>query len=274
MPQTVELVKERLDVADFLRGYLTLHPAGKNFRALCPFHKEKTPSFMVSPERQSWHCFGCNIGGDVIAFLMKYENLEFIEALRILAERAGVEMRGSRDEREFGVLYDVNRVAKDYFRAALALDTEGVKAVRAYLGERGLHDATIQEFELGFAPQSSDGLSRHLMKAGFTIADIERAGLTFKTDRGTYWDRFRGRIMFPIHNHFGKPVGFTGRILPDSIHSQPTEGSVAAKYVNSPETPVYAKSKLLYGFYKSKPHIREAKKAVLVEGQMDFLMAL
>ncbi|MEK7554510.1 MAG: CHC2 zinc finger domain-containing protein [Patescibacteria group bacterium] len=285
MSNTAELIKEKLDIADFVRGYVPLTPAGKNFKGLCPFHKEKTPSFIVSPDRQAWHCFGCNQGGDAISFLMKYENLEFIEALRILAERTGVEMAATnRDERAYAALYDINRVAKDFFVANLAAETATAKGVREYLANRGLTEETIKEFEIGFAPNASDLLSRHLTKAGFSMQDIERAGLSFKTERGTYWDRFRGRVMFPITNHFGKVVAFTGRVLPSEGSAAPpgrssssgresTEGFVAAKYVNSPETPIFSKSKILFGFSKSKRHIRDAKVAVLVEGQMDFLMA-
>src|SRR3989344_7455534 len=165
MADTVELIKEKLDIADFLRQYVTLHPAGKNLKALCPFHKEKTPSFIVSPDRQVWHCFGCNLGGDAISFLMRYENLEFIEALRILAERTGVEMRGSGgDERQHAVLYDINRAAKDFFIGLLAGDTPVAQSARDYLQDRGLAVETIREFELGLAPNASDILSRHLTK--------------------------------------------------------------------------------------------------------------
>jgi DNA primase len=268
MASTVELVKEKLDIADFIRGYVPLMPAGKNLKGLCPFHKEKTPSFIVSPERQSWHCFGCGIGGDAIAFLMRYESLEFIEALKVLAERTGVEMRSaaSSEERQYSVLYEINQVAKDFFRNQLESQTAAAEVARTYLKERGLKQETIHEFELGFTPNASDALSRHLSKSGFKIQDIERAGLIFKTERGTYWDRFRGRIMFPFSNAFGKTVGFTGRLMPGA------EETAAGKYVNSPETPVFNKSKLLYGFHKTKNAIREARIAVLVEGQMDFLM--
>ena len=283
MPDTAELVKEKLDIAEFIRGYVVLSSAGKNLKGLCPFHKEKTPSFIVSPERDSWHCFGCNIGGDVIAFLMRYENLEFLEALRILAEKAGVEMRGrAPEERQYGVLYEINHAACEFFRNALAAETAVGGVARNYLDERGLKQEIINEFEIGFAPNASDALSRHLSKAGFKIQDVERAGLVFKTERGTFWDRFRGRIMFPLHNHFGKVVGFTGRVLP---HEDPESGegpsnakavsaeTTLAKYVNSPETPLFSKSKLLFGYWKSKSAIREAKAAVMVEGQMDFLMS-
>ncbi|MEK7546911.1 MAG: DNA primase [Patescibacteria group bacterium] len=261
----VETIKERLDVVDFLKGYLQLQQAGKNFRALCPFHREKTPSFMVSPERQSWHCFGCNIGGDVFAFIMRYENVEFGEALKILAEKVGVELKrvSPAEYKHLGLLYDINEKAKEFFKKELV----NFKEAKDYILSRGLTKETIEEFEIGFAPTGSDALILHLINSGFHPEDILRAGLSFKTERGLQFDRFRGRIMFPVHNHLGKTVGFTGRVLPQF------DDGKSGKYVNSPETPIFNKSKLLYGFWKSKNFIREAKNAFLVEGQMDFLMS-
>ncbi len=262
---TTELIKSRLDIVQFLRGYLTLQPAGKNFKALCPFHKEKSPSFMVSPDRQSWHCFGCGLGGDVFTFLMKYENIEFGEALRILAEKTGIELRHENpaEYRYTGLLYDLNESAKQFFKRALA----AAPVAKEYLKSRGLTQETIETFELGWAPNEPEALSMQLLNAGSSPQDILQAGLSIKTERGLMLDRFRGRIIFPIHNHTGKVVGFTGRILP-----QLDKGGTG-KYVNSPETPIFQKSKLLYGFWKSKDAIRETKAAVLVEGQMDFLMS-
>lgn len=262
---TVSQIKERLDLIDFLKGYLTLTSAGKNYKAACPFHKEKSPSFIASPERQIWHCFGCGAGGDIIGFLMRYENIEFIEALKILAEKAGVDFQrqGTSDQKQYVRLYHINQAAKDFFQAHL----RNHEQAKAYLLERGLKSEIIEGFDLGFAPDGTDNLLRHLTGKGFNITEIERAGLIFKTDRGRYYDRFRSRIMFPIHNHFGKVVGFTGRILP-----QQTQDREIAKYVNSPETPIFNKSKILFGFNETKNSIREKQEAVLVEGQMDFLM--
>ncbi len=269
---TTERIKSKLDIVDFLRGYLTLTPAGKNFRALCPFHKEKTPSFMVSPERQSWHCFGCGVGGDIFAFVMRYENMEFGEALRLLAEKAGVELRRENpaEYRYTGLLYDLNETAKNYFKKALA----AAPVAKQYLAERSLKPETIEEFELGWAPNEPEALSMYLLNSGSAPQDLVQAGLSIKTERGLMLDRFRGRIMFPIHNHQGKVVGFTGRILPQIEKMlAANKGQEAAKYVNSPETPIFQKSRLLYGFWKSKDAIRDAKSAFLVEGQMDFLMS-
>ena len=270
MSDTTELIKEKLDLVDFLRQYLALSPAGKNLKALCPFHKEKTPSFIVSPERQVAHCFGCSFHGDIIGFLMKYENLEFVEALRILAERAGIDLRltGSTDQKQYAVLYDINEAAKEFFKVQLTPSTSSGHKTLEYLKSRGLKPETIGEFELGLAPNTSDSLSQYLLKKGYKLQDIERAGLTYKTERGTYWDRFRNRIMFPLHNHFGKTIGFTGRIMPDA-----EAATEAGKYINSPETPIFNKSRLLFGFYKTKNAIRDLHSAVVVEGQMDFLLS-
>lgn len=263
MSDTLQQIKDRLDVADFIRTYVQLSPAGKNLKGLCPFHKEKTPSFVVSPDRQIWHCFGCSAGGDVIAFLMRYENLEFFEALKILGEKAGIDVgrSGNQDQRQLNVLYDANRSAKDFFKKNLAGSSLD------YLKSRGLKPETIAEFELGFAPDQTDALARHLLNSGYSAPVLEKAGLILKTDRGTYRDRFRNRIMFPIANQFGKIVGFTGRIMPGF------ESDNIGKYVNSPETQIFNKSKILYGLDKSKNFIRENRTAVLMEGQMDFLMS-
>lgn len=269
---TTELIKSKLDIVDFLRGYLTLTPAGKNFKALCPFHHEKSPSFSVSPERQRWHCFGCGADGDIFGFVMKYENMEFAEALRMLAEKAGVELRHENpaEYRYTGLLYDLNDQAKNFYKKALA----AAPIVKKYLAERGLTPATIEEFELGWAANEPENLSMFLLNSGTAPQDLLQAGLSIKTEKGMMFDRFRGRVMFPIHNHLGKVVGFTGRILPQfDTSNDPKATYVTAKYVNSPETPIFQKSRLLYGFWKSKDAIREAKSAVLVEGQMDFLMS-
>ncbi len=267
MNSPIQEIKEKLDIIDFIRSYIPLQAAGKNFKAICPFHKEKTPSFMVSPERQTWHCFGaCSEGGDIFKFLMKYENLEFYEALKFLAEKAGIELKriSPAEQKQFGVLYDINESAKDFFARQMTEKTN--EGALKYLTDRGLRKETIEEFELGLAPTGFDNLTLYLINLGYDIKDIERAGLNFKTERGTYVDRFRSRIMFPIYSNFCKVVGFSGRILPQ--FEKPEIG----KYVNSPETPIFNKSKILYGFHKSKKNIQEQKSAILVEGQMDFLM--
>lgn len=265
MASPVEQIKEKLEVVEFFKGYLELRPAGKNFKALCPFHREKSPSFMISPDRGSWHCFGCNLGGDIFAFLMRYENLEFSEALKILAEKAGVELQriNPAEYKLFGLLYDLNDLAKNFFIKELA----NSPAAQKYLKDRGLTDDTIKEFEIGFAPNSPEVLNLHFINSGHRPDDVLRAGLAFKNEKGVQFDRFRGRIMFPIKNNVGKTVGFTGRVLPEF------DTGVMGKYVNSPETPIFVKSKVLYGFDKSKDAIRETRSAFLVEGQMDLIMS-
>ncbi len=268
MAKDIDLIKERIDLTDLMRSYITLTPAGKNFKALCPFHQEKSPSFIVSPERKRWHCFGCGEDGDLITFVMKYENLEFPEALRMLAEKAGIELQSVNPaiQKEYGLLYSLHDDATAFYKNALLKNEH----VRAYLKARGLSDETIEEFNLGFAP-GGDTLTLHLIKKGYDVLDIARAGLAYKTQRGLYKDRFASRIVFPIANHLGKVVAFTGRITPEAENTTDPNSIDAAKYLNSPETPIFNKSKILYGLDRSKSAIAHARTAVLVEGQMDFL---
>ena len=267
MAKEVELIKEKIELVDFLRSYLKLSPAGKNFKALCPFHQEKTPSFVISPERQIWYCFGaCGEGGDIVKFVMKYENLDFREALRFLAERAGLPIQtiSPSEQKEFGILYDIHEKAKDFFKQELLKNKEALE----YLKSRKLGLETIEEFELGYAA-GGEALTLHLLKTGYDVNDIARAGLVHKNTKGLYRDRFQERIVFPIFNHLGKTVAFSGRLAPfakSTIVDLP-------KYLNSPETPIFNKSKILYGFNKAKTFIAESRTVFLVEGQMDFLMS-
>lgn len=266
----VDEIKNRLDIVEVLSGYIKLQKAGANFRAICPFHSEKTPSFMVSPSRQIWHCFGCGAGGDIFSFVMKMENLEFPEALKILADKAGVVLRREdpklRSERTR--LLEICEAAAKFFEFCLHKKDFG-KPVLEYLRERGLKDETIGEFRIGFAPESWDSLLRFLMSRGYKGEEIEKAGLVIKSEKAAdsrqYYDRFRSRIMFPICNSSGQTVGFSGRIF------QGKEDE--AKYVNTPATILYDKSRILYGLDKSKNDIRKAACCFLVEGQMDLIMA-
>lgn len=254
-----------MDIVEIVRSYIPLLSAGKNYKARCPFHQEKTPSFIVSPERQSWRCFGaCNEGGDVISFVMKQESSDFSEALKMLAEKAGVELShiSPASQREFGVLYDIVQAAKDFFAQQLWQDEKS----QEYLLGRGFKRSVLEEFEIGFAPTSYDALTLNLLNLGYDIADAERAGLVVKTEKKNYIDRFRSRIIFPIHNTFGKVIGFSGRILP-----QYEEETSMGKYINTPETPIYHKSRVLYGFHKTKGDIRKENEAVIVEGNTDLL---
>ncbi|OGG39696.1 DNA primase [Candidatus Jorgensenbacteria bacterium RIFCSPLOWO2_01_FULL_45_25b] len=270
MAGEVDIIKEKIDIVDFLRSYIDLHPAGKNFKAICPFHSEKTASFVVSPERRMWHCFGsCGEGGDIFKFLMKHENLEFYEALKVLAERAGVPLRAldPQKQKEFGVLYDMHETAKDFYRKQLSSQTEAL----SYLRGRGLTDETMEEFGLGFSP-GGEALTLFLLQSGYDMSNIVRGGLAQKNAQGLHRDKFYRRIMFPIYNSMGKVVAFTGRILPENGSPSTSSGDIP-KYLNSPETPIFNKSHILYGFHVSKNHIAKSRTAFLVEGQMDVLMS-
>jgi len=261
----VDEIKEKIDIVDFLKSYLDLKPAGKNFKALCPFHREKTPSFMVSPDRQSWHCFGCGLGGDIFTFLMRYENVSFYEALKILAEKANIDFT-KYSSYEFSAvqnIYKLNEEAKNFFKNELRKQ-ENKKALD-YLISRGLTMETIEEFEIGYAPRKFDNLTIYLANLGYSMEEIIKSGLSFKNERGLIGDRFFGRIMFPLNNSFSKTIGFTGRLLPEF------DDGKSGKYINSPESLIFSKAKFLYGLDKTKSFIR-LKGALMVEGQMDFLM--
>lgn len=265
--QISEQVKERLDIVEFISNYIKLNKSGSNFKGLCPFHHEKTPSFMVSQEKQIWHCFGCNEGGDIFKFLMKYENLEFIDALKVLAKRAGIEMvkQDPKIESQLAKLYNICEKATDFFSENLKNNSD----VGKYLKERGLTGETAKEWRLGFANTESDSIFQFLTKDGFLAEDIVITGLAIKSTKynNSYFDRFRSRIIFPIADNSGRVVGFTGRIF--GREENPKE----PKYLNSPETPIFNKRKILYGFSENKKAIREKDEVFLVEGQMDFLMA-
>lgn len=262
-----ELVKSKIDIVDFLSGYISLKKAGRNFKALCPFHSEKTPSFTVSVERQTWHCFGaCSEGGDVITFLQKWENLEFIEALKILAEKAGIKLSNyvpSESIKLKDKLYEINHLASEYYHFILTRHLMGDKA-RIYLRNRGVREGIIDTFMLGYAPASWDNLKNFLQKKGYNEADILEAGLLVKSDRGVYYDRFRGRLIFTIKDARGQIIAFSGRKLPP-------ENNKEAKYINSPETPIYIKGNTLYGLDIVKEQIKKANEAILVEGEFDML---
>jgi len=259
-----EEIKSRLDIADLIGEYLPLKPAGAGaFKALCPFHQEKTPSFYVSRPRQSWHCFGCDQGGDHFSFVEKIEGMEFREVLELLAQKTGVELpkfdqqKASARKR----LQEVNDLAVRFFRSALAQLPQAEHA-RQYLKKRGVDDLTADLFKLGYAPNEWTMLSDALIKNGVTADELMQAGLSIKSDRGQgVYDRFRDRVMFPIADVHGNIVGFTGRIL--------SEDKQQAKYVNTPETAIYHKSALLYGLDKAKGEIRRQNLAVIVEGNMD-----
>ncbi|MFA5967288.1 MAG: DNA primase [Patescibacteria group bacterium] len=254
-------IKAKVDIVEFIGQYLPLKKAGRNFRTVCPFHGDKDPSLIVSPDKQIWHCFGCGAGGDIFGFLMKKEGLEFTEALGELAERAGVELKTR--PRDWGVkskLLAINELSAKFFEKYMA-DTVAGRQAMNYLINRGVAPETITKFRLGYAPAGWDFLFKFLRRKEFTPEEIEKAGLIVNRN-GKQYDKFRHRLMFPITDVGGRVVGFTGRVLDNN--DQP-------KYLNSPETPIFNKGRILYGLSVTKESIQEKKTVVLVEGQMDAL---
>ncbi len=285
MEDNVSKIKDRLDVVDVLSGYMKLQKAGINFKGRCPFHNEKTPSFFVSPERQIWHCFGCQKGGDMFEFVKEIESVEFPEALRILASKAGIELEQFRPQSGATVdskqkLFEISELATKFFEKQF--QSSSGKEALAYLHDRGLTDETIKEFRLGWAPNDWESLSHYLQTQGYLEKDIIDAGLAIKrsteSGREGVYDRFRSRIMFPIFEVTGQVVGFTARVFETSNakSGQPglaKVGETMAKYVNTPQTLIYDKSRVLYGLSKAKIDIKKSDRCVLVEGNMDALMS-
>lgn len=268
MENQVEEVKRKIDIVEFIGSFITLKKGGRNFRALCPFHQEKTPSFYISPDRQFWYCFGaCQEGGDVIKFLMKWENITFVEALRELAQKAGVKLAKLSFEDQIWKkrerLIGLNNIAVEFYEYILNKTSFGKKALD-YLMARTLNPKTIKKFQLGYAPSSWDSLMKFLKKKKYEIAEIYEAGLLVRSEGGKYYDRFRGRIMFPIKDARSNTIGFSGR----SLESQ----DKSAKYINTPETPLYHKRETLYGIDVVKDAIRKEDNAVLVEGEFDMIV--
>jgi DNA primase len=288
MSTPVEQIKERLSIEDVVSSYVKLERAGKNLKAKCPFHNEKTPSFYISPDRGTYYCFGCGAKGDIFSFVQQFEGLDFPGALKLLAERAGVELKYDRNaansaqlKSEKEKLYAIMEEATIFFERGLA-EGKGHEAVHDYLKKRGLTDATVKEFRIGFVPDEWRLLYSHLKEKGWSDSDIEKAGLAKRPDAGdapaagangaagvsapkALYDRFRGRVMFPIGDSSGRIIAFSGRILHDDGKS--------AKYLNSPDTPLYTKSTVLYGLDKAKQAIRTLGYSIFVEGQMDLVMS-
>ena len=260
----IEEIKARVDVADLIQEYIQLKPAGTNsFKANCPFHNEKTPSFVVSKDKQIWHCFGCGEGGDIFSFVQKMEGIEFPEALRILAKKAGITLQYQDPEmsNRKTKLFDICKAAADFYHQIL-LDHPKAESVREYIKKRQLSEETVETWQIGFAPEAWDVLNKFLTQKGFSEEDIFQAGLTIKKDRGVgYNDRFRNRLMFPIWDTHGNVIGFGGRWLGKEEN--------VAKYINTPQTIIYDKSRVLYGIDKAKMEIKKEKKVVVVEGYMD-----
>lgn len=264
----VAQIREKIDIVALLSEFMTLKKAGRNFKANCPFHSEKTPSFVISPERQIWHCFGgCNKGGDVYQFLMEYEKVDFPEALRMLAKRAGIELAAtnyssgessSKKER----LYQINSLAKEFYHFVLTKHSAGKKAMD-YLNGRGIDQKVIETFALGFSPLSGTGLVKYLIdKKRFLKDEVIEAGLAYQ--RGSQAaDFFRGRLMFPLIDHRDNVVGFSGRVMDNS--------DTTSKYINTRETPIYHKGDQIYGLNVTKEAIRRENQAIIVEGEFDVL---
>ena len=267
IPEPVlEQIRQNNDVVEVIGYYFPLKRAGANFRALCPFHKEKTPSFNVNPSKQIWHCFGCGEGGNVFTFVMKYENVDFVTAVRRLAERAGIKLEfeeragdPGRDQKE--QLLALHEVAANFFHHNL-MKEPGANVAREYLKKRKITAETAKKWRLGYSPDAWDGLIQHAGAKKFSPETLAAGGLALQRERGDgYYDRFRGRLMFPIGDEQGRAVGFSGRILTDA-KDQP-------KYVNSPETPIFQKGRILFALDKAKRAILDEKYAIVCEGQVD-----
>ena len=263
----IDEVRSASDIVDVISAYVSLKKRGKNYLGLCPFHQEKTPSFTVSAEKQMYHCFGCGVGGNVFTFVMEHEKVSFIEAVRTLAERAGISLpspeEGSPQATENEGLYAACRTAGLYFYENLVDTVEGKLALE-YFHHRGFTDETIRKFGLGYSMNAWDGLVRYAEREKLDVTILEKAGLVMKREDGSsYYDRFRGRAMFPIFSPSGRTIGFGARKM--------REDDPLGKYINSPETPIYIKSRSLYGLFQSKEAIRSKENAILVEGYADLI---
>ncbi len=274
MASPVEEIKSRLSVQDVVGSYVRLIKAGANFKANCPFHNEKTPSFFVSPARETWHCFGCNAGGDIFEFVKQMEGVEFPEALEILASRAGIVLKRENPNltSERKRLFDLIEEATKYFEGEL----KGRSDAEAYLEARGVKDETLKSFRIGYAKYGWDGLFNHLSSKSFKPEEMEKAGLILKSPnpnaRTKFYDRFRARIIFPIAESSGKIVGFSGRIFEPAVPAADI-GKMGGKYINSPQTALFDKSRVLYLWDRAKNDVRRENVCILVEGQMDALMS-
>jgi DNA primase len=263
----VEEIKEKLSIEEVVSSYIKLEKTGVNLRACCPFHNEKTPSFFVSPDRGSFYCFGCSKGGDIFTFVEEIEGVDFKEALKILAEKAGVELKfdavnsqKSTVNSERNILYEILEKATIFFEKELKNSFEAHK----YLKDRGVNDKSIKKFRIGYVKDEWQLLFDYLKRENYTDEQILKTGLVIKNEKGRIYDRFRGRIVFPIFDDKGRVIAYSARILHDN-KNQP-------KYINSPETVLFNKSKTLYGFNFAKQTIRKHDFVILVEGQMDVIM--
>lgn len=261
-------VKQKTDIVEVVSSYVALQKAGRNYKALCPFHNEKHASFFVFPEQQTWHCFGaCGTGGDVFSFIMRKESIDFSEALRLLADRAGIalvspESPPSPERRATERLFQLNELAAEYYHHLL-LNSQAAKAARAYISNRKITTETVRAFHLGFSPDSWEALKDYLTGKGYEERELVQAGLVLEREGGGSYDRFRNRLMFPIYDIRERVTGFGARALDDSL----------PKYINSPQTVIFDKSGSLYGIDKAKSAIRQKNLAIIVEGYTDVLRA-
>jgi len=260
-----EEIKSKLDIVDVLSEYIPMKPAGSNFRANCPFHQEKSPSFMVSPDKQIWHCFGCGKGGDIFSFIMEIEGLSFGEALRYLAPKAGVVLQKENVEfnSQKGRLSDVMSAAADFYHREMLKNNQ----IKDYLKSRGLKEETVRTWKIGYSPNSWDDLLLFLRGKKYSNEEIFLAGLSSKKESyNSYYNRFRDRIMFPINDAAGNVIAFTGRVNPATAS---VETEKMGKYINSPQTNIYDKSRVLFALDRAKMEIKNRDLAIVVEGQMD-----
>lgn len=272
----IEEIKNRLNVVDVVSSYIKLTKTGANYRGVCPFHSEKKPSFFVSPARQMWHCFGCGLGSSIFDFVMKIEGVEFGDALRILANKAGIELKREnpqlRTERQR--LYEICDLACSFFEKQLAASSWGNQA-KEYLLKRGITEESIKKWRLGYSPDTWQGLSDFLVSRGYTRQEIIKAGLAVESEKGKDpYDRFRGRIIFPVFNLNSQAVGFGARVFPAKGGSASGGKDMQiAKYINTPQTLLYDKSNILYGLNNAKLSVRKKNQCVLTEGYTDAIMA-
>ncbi len=269
MNSPVDKIKERLSIVDVISSYITLEPSGKNYKAKCPFHNEKTPSFFISTDRNTYYCFGCGEKGDIFSFVEKFEGTDFIGALKLLAQRAGIplvyESPAASDQTER--YYKILEEATIYFEKNLEVN----QAVKDYLLGRGITQDSIKKFRIGFAPATWRSVSDHLINKGYQSKDLEVVGL-IKNKNDGFYDRFRGRIMFPLSDSSGRVIAFSGRIF-EEIKDKGQDELALAKYLNSPETPLFNKSNVLYGIDKAKLAIKTRGYSIIVEGQFDLILS-